>query len=342
MSQVGFFIDLLITVGSNPSALEYQNVKKYVKNVFLVKRSLGFLSFLSIFPMQITSRKALGNFKIDCKQYDIVLLENEYVYMFLKKHGLMSNVKVCLRVHNNETSYFKELYLSCKVGLRKFYYLIESFKFGLLEKEIAKNIRNFMFISFEEFNDFINKYPHSNSIFLPPAIDIENFVMRKSLHTRTVLFIGSLFMINNIEAIQWYIKNVHGLLSDINGYELIIAGNSKGENLNWLSKLVSGWKNIRVFDSPSSLDFLYDQSVVFINPMLHGAGVKMKNIDAIKNGLPVVTSKVGNQGTGLQNGRDVMVAESPADFAEKINELLANQEKRQMLIDSAQKHLIRY
>jgi glycosyltransferase involved in cell wall biosynthesis len=131
---------------------------------------------------------------------------------------------------------------------------------------------------------------------------------------------------------------VHPLLSDIRDYQFLAAGNSRGGNIDWFYSLAQSHANIKVFDSPKDITPLYDQSAVFVNSMLHGAGVKIKNIDAIQNGLPVVTTTVGNQGTGLVDGIDIMVKNDPRLFAQDIRELLSNRHRRHELVRSAQEN----
>ena len=110
----------------------------------------------------------------------------------------------------------------------------------------------------------------------------------------------------------------------VSGYTLIIAGNSNGEGVGWVKKLAQQYNNIEVYDTPKDLEPFYENAAVFVNPMLNGAGVKLKTVNAIIQGVPVVTTTVGNEGTGLLPNRDIFVADEYHELADCIKTLLNN------------------
>ncbi|MCK4856406.1 MAG: glycosyltransferase family 4 protein, partial [candidate division Zixibacteria bacterium] len=243
--------------------------------------------------------------------------------------------------HNQESTYFHELADTVKPGFRKLYYLVEALKFKRLESILAGQLNNLMFISSDELKVFTAAYAGRNCVFLPPAIDVRE-MSRVSLDSRTVLLVSSLFMPNNQEAVRWYVKQVHPQFCDIEDYQLIVAGNSRGQNLDWLTSLTGRYQNITVIDSPKELMPLYQQSRLFINAMHHGAGVKLKAVEAIKNGLPVVSTTVGNQGTGLVAGRDILIADDSRQFARQVRTLLLDRERCETLVTAAQEFVAHY
>ena len=66
---------------------------------------------------------------------------------------------------------------------------------------------------------------------------------------------------------------------------------------------------------------------ICVNPMHHGAGVKLKIINAIEFGLPVVSTSVGKEGTGLDNAVHLHVADTAEDFMKAIRHLLVHPTK---------------
>lgn len=66
---------------------------------------------------------------------------------------------------------------------------------------------------------------------------------------------------------------------------------------------------------------LIEASVALVAPLRFGAGMKGKVSQALACGLPVVTTAVGAQGLGLTDGRDVLLAETPQEFAAAIERL---------------------
>jgi glycosyltransferase involved in cell wall biosynthesis len=71
---------------------------------------------------------------------------------------------------------------------------------------------------------------------------------------------------------------------------------------------------------------LYESARVMAAPLQYGAGMKGKVTQSLAAGLPVVTTPIGAEGLEAVDGRDMMIAEDPADLAERIVRLLEDDE----------------
>jgi glycosyltransferase involved in cell wall biosynthesis len=67
-----------------------------------------------------------------------------------------------------------------------------------------------------------------------------------------------------------------------------------------------------------NLDECYRKAHVSIAPLRFGAGMKGKIGEALSFGLPVVTTRIGEEGFGLSVGVNILIAETSLDFAESI------------------------
>lgn len=286
-------------------------------------------SGLSTLPFQLKSRRGLSSVPMPRSAYDVALLETEYVAPILDNPGLQAG-DVLLRVQNNETRYFKELGDSSSRVAKKLFYYSECAKFRIWLSYIHKQADALFFISSSECEESAFR---TKSFWVPPSVNIRKMITHKGT-SKTVLFVGSLFMPNNLEGISWYVNFVHDRLLDIPDYKLIVAGNNRGLNLN----ATFNKERIIVYDSPddATLDNLYEISSVFVAPMFHGAGVKMKVINAITAGLPVVATNTSNEGNGLQPTKHLLVCDQPAEFANCIRSLLCSTAMRAELVKNAQ------
>jgi glycosyltransferase involved in cell wall biosynthesis len=68
--------------------------------------------------------------------------------------------------------------------------------------------------------------------------------------------------------------------------------------------------------------------------------MKVKVLDAMARGIPTVTTRVGAEGIDVENGRELLVADDPAQMAAQIDDLLANPALWQQL-QSSSRALIR-
>jgi polysaccharide biosynthesis protein PslH len=340
--ELGYYMDIICTVKENPRKEDIIVVKKYVQNVFILKRNRSLSYLFTRMPFQLKSRDKLAKFRLS-REYDYIILEGDYVLPFLLNDDISDFNKIIFRMHNDEHTYFKQLCESEKHIFKKFYYYLESKRFKYIKEKYISNLKHIWFISKDEMDNFKSKNNNFKPLFLPPHVPENSYKLSSRVKkNRNVLFVGSLFMVNNKEAILWYLKNIHDLLSKIPGYCLTIVGNSKGTSLDWLYNSISlceSKDNIIVYDTPRDLSAIYNENSIFVNPMFHGAGVKLKTIEAIQNGLAVVSTKVGIEGTGLIDGKHVLVSDTPRSFLENIQRLMDDETLREQLIVNAQNYL---
>jgi glycosyltransferase involved in cell wall biosynthesis len=81
-------------------------------------------------------------------------------------------------------------------------------------------------------------------------------------------------------------------------------------------------------------DSLYDEIDIAINPVRFGAGLKIKSVEAIGNGLPLVTTSHGARGLAGA-GEAYLVADEPADFSRQLHNLINDFALRKRISDNA-------
>lgn len=337
LKKVGAYVDLICTVKSKPKQEYLDYVKKYVNNLVLAKRKNRVIDLLSPKPLQVVSRKSLRRVSLS-KKYDFAFIDDVANTMILENETLRAR-RLVLHMNNDNNVYFTGLANSTVNPIKKLYYYIDACKFKKYDKDIVSRVKNVAFVSYDEMKKFSSICPeHDHFVFLPVAVNLD--MKKRQRESRNVVLIGSLFMTNNQEAIKHYIKDIHPRLTHIDGYKLIIAGNSRGRGVEWIKRLVRGYSNISVMDSPKELESIYADASVFVNPMIHGAGVKLKTINAIVNGLPVVSTTIGNEGTGLIPGEHILVSDDNEEYASYISELLLNKLDGNKMVNKAQRYLL--
>jgi len=345
--ELGYKVFLISTIKELPSQSDISYLKKFCSCVIIMKRKSNWESILSLLPFQVKSRINLKFLKYISKyltkqNFEFVVVEHFYsVGLFNKLRRNINFKKVFVRVHNDEASYFLNLFKASNEIFKKIFYLIESIKFYFYEKIIYKKykIDGFLYISNDEFKKYEFKYPERKHYFVPTHVNLNEIKIYKNKLEKNVLFIGSLFMDVNLEAIRWYLNTVHNkLLEKINSYNFIIAGNTRG-NLKIIEEFFK-YKNVVVQPDPVSLDEIYEKSKVFVNPILSGAGVKIKLINAIVNGLPVVSTTKGAEGTGLIDEIELLIADTPDKFVNNVLRFLENDELCKIITKNAQNKLL--
>jgi glycosyltransferase involved in cell wall biosynthesis len=78
-----------------------------------------------------------------------------------------------------------------------------------------------------------------------------------------------------------------------------------------------------------------------IAPLRYGGGTKLKVLDAMARGAPVITTRVGAEGLGLTDGVNVLLAETPEEFAECVRRLRADRDWGERIATNARDHVAR-
>ena len=88
------------------------------------------------------------------------------------------------------------------------------------------------------------------------------------------------------------------MIEEVSDYHFYIVGSLKDNNKEIYEKYSNLPQVTFVLNAPCLKQY-YDKAKVFINPMFHGSGVKVKSVNALINGLPLVSTTVGAEGIGL-------------------------------------------
>jgi glycosyltransferase involved in cell wall biosynthesis len=253
-------------------------------------------------------------------QYDLVILESESTAAILENKTLRAS-KTALRVHNNESKYFFQLGDSTGNILKKCYYYLDAIKFKHYSRSIFSKADRLWFISIDEMKEFISAGEMAEKAVHLPSSSAQKPIQQK-LQGKKALFIGSLFMPNNINAIEWYLDNVHRkVIEYFPDYTFVIAGSTGDVKEEDLRRKFADYTNLALHFNVPDLAGLYADAALFVNPMQYGTGVKLKSLNAITNGLPLVSTHIGSEGIGLIDKEMFFKADSSEDFYDAISQI---------------------
>ncbi|HUC38150.1 MAG TPA: glycosyltransferase family 4 protein [Acidimicrobiales bacterium] len=130
---------------------------------------------------------------------------------------------------------------------------------------------------------------------------------------RRILFLGNLTYEPNIEGAGWLVGNVLQLLDDRWSVDLVGSPGPAIETLAGPRVAVRG----HVHDVADA----YARADVAVAPLLKGSGTRIKVIEAMAYGRPVVATTAGCAGIDAVPGTHLLVADRPDDFARRVSSL---------------------
>ena len=153
--------------------------------------------------------------------------------------------------------------------------------------------------------------------FLPHLIEKSN-VEKKSLNERRwdVYFIGFNNPFN-VEGLKWFLDDVYKYLNP--ELRIVLVGSAT-------KTIENKYSNVEIIPFAPNLDDIYKDAKVAICPMFQGTGMKIKVIEAMSNGLPVVCNERGVDGLPDKTKCGCLVTQDPKKFADYINRLAIDEE----------------
>ena len=158
---------------------------------------------------------------------------------------------------------------------------------------------------------------------ISPYFDNYNSVKRENIGPNIIYF-GAMSRPENYNSAIWFIKHVLNKLPDI--FKFIIIGNSPDESL-------LKFRNERVVVTgyiDNIVPYL-ETALCFAAPIIMGAGIKIKILEAMSAGLPVLTNDFGIEGIPAKNEKDYIHCSTPEDYINAVIMLSTDLEKNRQI-----------
>jgi glycosyltransferase involved in cell wall biosynthesis len=200
-------------------------------------------------------------------------------------------------------------------GIYSILYKKEAVRMKTYESEIYSSFDNHSIISEQDANHIANK----SIDIIPNGIDTEYFVPIEALKKYDIGFIGNMGYPPNIDAAEYLINKILPYLDSKT--KVVIAGARPDKRVKQLSSstvTITGWMD--------DVRTAYAESYVFVAPLWLGTGQQNKILEAMAMGIPCVTSSVVNNAIGAEVGKEILVADSEAEFASAIKTLMNDPE----------------
>jgi len=128
---------------------------------------------------------------------------------------------------------------------------------------------------------------------------------------------------------QWFVREVFPLiLKKVPDANLIITGDHANLPL-------PDMRNITLSGYVDDIKSLIASCNVSIAPIWSGGGTRLKILEAMAIGTPVVATSKGAEGLLVQDGKQILIADQPEKFAEHVIKILTDKELRDSLSANA-------
>lgn len=256
-------------------------------------------------------------------KFDVVQLEGLYVCPYIPVIKKYSKAKIVYRAHNIEHEIWERTAINSN-GIVSWYLKILSKRIKKFETRMLNDYDLIVPIT-ERDSDILNKLGnkkpgHVSSTGIDSSALIPN---ARNLEKPSLFHIGSLEWTPNVEGLIWFIENcwekIHKKFPDLKFY---IAGRNAPQ---WVQKKFQQPNVVFEGEVPDAYSFMNSKSIMVV-PLHSGSGMRIKIIEGMALGKPIVSTQIGTEGIATTSGENIIIAENEQGFIDSISELIENDE----------------
>jgi polysaccharide biosynthesis protein PslH len=208
---------------------------------------------------------------------------------------------------NEKTGKFKKIYLYWDL-----------LKTDIYEKQIWQLFDGFIAISEPDRQKILSKFRKRPVAVIPTGVSLPPMISQDKKYD--IVFVGKLSYPPNITAIEYFNEAIFpSLVKKRPDISIAIVGK---EPSPVIQQIVQASPNYRLFANVPDVFPYYAQSRVAIVPIHTGSGMKVKLVEALSSGIPVVSTSIGAYGIPVVNEQHLLIADTPGDFCDAICRLL--------------------
>ena len=243
------------------------------------------------------------------KNYDLIYLDHSQMFLYGK---FISNHRKILMSHDvmiQRYSRKKELFQQIIIGKS--------------ESWVLKMNNAVIFTFSDKDRDLVFKYYGLQSEVTHFYLDVNNENAMPCVISKTLVFFGKWKRKDNYEGLYWFFNTVYPLIKEF-GYKYVIIG--AGLDHNFATHFVD--KNIEYMGFVDNPYNIISNSLAMISPLFSGAGVKVKVVESLACGTPVIGTKIAFEGIDARFSDFMLEVQEPSSYIEQIQNLNISLGKR--------------
>jgi glycosyltransferase involved in cell wall biosynthesis len=264
--------------------------------------------------------------------YDLVQMEGPYLGFSLELVRKASKASVSLRAHNLEHMIWERKARGERNPLLKRYFSNMASRLKKLELRLTSKCDILVSISETDRDQFLSLGISIPSITIPAGLPMEDYPTSELPPERDLFFIGALDWLPNQEGLRWFLQQVFpGILAEEPRTRLHVAGRNAPATFSRLLQ----HPNISYHGEVSDARQFMQSHRIMIAPLHTGSGIRVKILEAMALGRPVVTTSVGIEGIPAQKGKDLIIEDDPQLFANQVVTIIRDEAAARSMVHSA-------
>lgn len=249
--------------------------------------------------------------------FDAVWFEGLFMSPYLETVRKHSKAKAIMRSHNVEFVIWERLAQSCRQPVKKWYLNLLAGRLKKYELKMLNRFDALLPITAVDEAHYRKLGCSLPMLTFPIGVHANDYPSGNPGAGFSVFHLGSMDWMPNLEAVDWFLKEVYPCLLKCDpDIKIILAGKDMPERIFKLAN-----KNLIVKGRvEKSGEFMHDKPVMMV-PLLSGGGMRVKIIEGMAAGKAIVSTSVGAEGIEYTHGKDMLIADTAQDFCKAILQL---------------------
>lgn len=263
---------------------------------------------------------------LTAQQFDVVQIEGVFMATYIPLIRRHSKARIALRSHNIEHQIWERHIPHEKSGLKKWYLSLQNKRLKRFELEVFKAVDAIVTITDIDRQNTSKLVPGKPLFTCLTGVDMSRYqACGPAAHPGTAFHFASMDWLPNIEAVDWLMSEVWPLVQKKDRrLKLVLAGRGMPGRF---SRLQSAQVEVQEH-VPDSKQFYKDYDIMLV-PLWSGSGLRIKLVEGLAYGKPIITTSIGAEGIPYEQGRHLLIADTAQDFAEAMVSLSLDAARRQ-------------
>lgn len=318
----------LLSFREEAGAGDPKGLEPFCKTIRLIARDTGHKR-LRQFASLLSSRSFQWRFHytsamqvaleqlVRAQKIDLILVE----FSQMAGYRFPAGVPVVLDEHNVEFDLLDRMAARESGAVRKLFNGIEARKFRR-EEISACRAAALTLVTSERDGEVLRQHtPGLRTATITNGVDCDQFARPAGpRHPDTAVFVGATHYFPNEEGVLYFLREVFPLIKERHPqFRFTVVGGKPPMSIVQLQSdavQVTGYVN-------DVRPFMWESSV-FVVPLRMGGGTRFKIVEAFAAGIPVVSTRLGAEGIPVEDGRELLLADTPAALAAAVVRVLEN------------------
>jgi polysaccharide biosynthesis protein PslH len=312
--------------------------RKGVAKRLLQVRSLTSVRSFERLRVTVPSLQRILDRILRARRFDVVNLEFPYLGHYDLRRAPPGQKLPPVVVDSHEIAYdLARQFVHADAGLgRRLYAAANWRKLRHEELKTYRDADGVYLCSDDDERRLLDRVPGVRTAVVPNAADVEYYQPRPTdppLDGRSVVYFGLLSTVPNIDAVTHFAQNIWPhIAADHHEARWKIIGGRAPASLQALAG-----PRVELTGFVSDLRPHLAAAEVVVVPLRLGGGTRLKIVEAMAMGKAIVSTTLGAEGIAVVPGRDILIEDEPAAFADAVNRLLSDRALAARIGQSARK-----